>query len=451
MVGHCETPFFFSRCDVERAQTAADLFDKPICCLDPFFSSRLRDLFEGAAELLASQALLGALRAWLRCGKVTIGHIERLHAEAKSTFATNARSRRHVESAIYAGHLNNLMAWHVKRGRLNFALSKHAAAFAQRSGLCLNRQRVRRKVRTASGSKLVLASSEQKQRGRFGFGSSAWKYVVTKSKAAKMMRGGVRWSRRQESAARQAWRQEWQDTTAEQRRSWEQLHMLDWINSVAPPARQIQRDLLDVLMEAEDADAEPEQVEGTSLPIAARASQLTWEMTHGHGQLPHSQSTCLLKLLAVVCLSGVGALHVWAVACGQIFGKKCVWKGIKLWPLCFESLLSVVSSILVCAGPTMRASFKRLWRWQAACSRRRSPWALEALSVSTLVATPESFAHLWSGCATRRSLSWQSADCLLTTRMCSPSHFSRASWFLKPAMPSPEMQHTHAEACMRLP
>ena len=84
--------------------------DKPICCRDPFFSSRLWDLFEGAAELLASQALLGALRAWLLRGKVTIGHIERLHAEEQSSFAATARSRRHVESEFYAGHLNSLMA-----------------------------------------------------------------------------------------------------------------------------------------------------------------------------------------------------------------------------------------------------------------------------------------------------------------------------------------------------
>ena len=96
------------------------------------------------------------------------------------------------------------------------------------------------------------------------------------------------------------------------------------------------------------------RLKGASLTIAARASQLFWEMTHGRWQVPHSQSTCLLKWFAVVCPSCAGALHVWAIACGQIFGKKCAWKGIKRWPLCFESLLNVVSSVLACAGPTMR-------------------------------------------------------------------------------------------------
>ena len=63
------------QCDGERAQAAEKLFSTPRCCLDPFFSGRLRELYTSPNKVAGSQPLLAALRAWLHRGKVTIGYV----------------------------------------------------------------------------------------------------------------------------------------------------------------------------------------------------------------------------------------------------------------------------------------------------------------------------------------------------------------------------------------
>lgn len=69
-------------------QAAAELlFDCEECCLDPFFTRKVRSHFETAQCMLNSGKFDSLLRAWLNRGKITVAHIERTHAVNKHSFS----------------------------------------------------------------------------------------------------------------------------------------------------------------------------------------------------------------------------------------------------------------------------------------------------------------------------------------------------------------------------
>ena len=54
----------------------------------------------------------------------------------------------------------------------------------------------------------------------------SWRFTAQQSASAKLVRGGLGWSRAQETTARQRWATEFQQKTAEEQRQWERLHCL---------------------------------------------------------------------------------------------------------------------------------------------------------------------------------------------------------------------------------
>ncbi|CAK0885973.1 unnamed protein product, partial [Prorocentrum cordatum] len=256
---HCIHP---DRGPEEKHAAADHFYDTPRCCLDPFFSARLRDLFETAFDFASDLNVRKVLQAWMNRGKVTTGHIERGHGRDRVSFESTRRTRRHVEPAIYHSHCRGLMHWHVKLGGRNYTLEQHTSHFASaRFGLRLDKFNKRRIVRDASGKarRVSVRPDERCKRPRGNdAGSDRVRFVNDQSRVAKRLRGGKRQPRASETRQRQQWGKDWDDMGGDARERWSSIHpsarLLNDVPSDAPPTQRVPDDILDIL---EGGDAGP--------------------------------------------------------------------------------------------------------------------------------------------------------------------------------------------------
>eukprot|EP00959_Pyramimonas_sp_CCMP1952_P195275 4082947-Pyramimonas_sp.AAC.1 len=63
-----------------------DLFDTPECCLDPGFSEKVKRWCSSDQARFREPTMLDLLRSWATFTKVTVAHIERMHAINKHAF-----------------------------------------------------------------------------------------------------------------------------------------------------------------------------------------------------------------------------------------------------------------------------------------------------------------------------------------------------------------------------
>ena len=118
--------------DIEKLAAAQNLYRTPECDLDPYCSARVRALYTTAREMFDSLPLRKALAAWMNRGKVTTGHVERMHTYNQSSFRATRKVRRQVEGAVYHCFLRKCMAFHKLRGRLDYSLPQNDAKFVER-------------------------------------------------------------------------------------------------------------------------------------------------------------------------------------------------------------------------------------------------------------------------------------------------------------------------------
>eukprot|EP00959_Pyramimonas_sp_CCMP1952_P371707 7783802-Pyramimonas_sp.AAC.1 len=121
----------------QRLAESQALKDAHDCCLDPFFSRRLKMKYalQSASAVLESTSVTGCLRAWMEKGRVTVHHVESMHAQNRHSFQTDCSHRRHAEGALYHSYLRKLMRGHTARGRMDNSLPRSRAAFAKKLGL----------------------------------------------------------------------------------------------------------------------------------------------------------------------------------------------------------------------------------------------------------------------------------------------------------------------------
>ena len=84
----------------------------------------------------------------------------------------------------------------------------------------------------------------------------SWRFTAQQSASAKVVRGGLGWSRAQEEAARRRWATEYQQKAAEEQREWERLHRLPSFEDKPICGQQPPRelDLLDMLEQGTSGD-----------------------------------------------------------------------------------------------------------------------------------------------------------------------------------------------------
>jgi len=193
----------------ERRAAEEQFFNTPSCCLDPFFSTPLKK-WAGTVEGLRSPTVLAVLRAWANCGKVSIAHVERMHAKNKAAFASAGGKRVSVEAGVYQAHLSQLMSNHVEQGNTDFSQIKHDATYAQALGL-----------RLQSGSRQQQKMKPARPRNRFG--SERIRYCNHMSALARQLRGDGPWTRSQEKDARRQWSADFDGMTEQQLRQFRQL------------------------------------------------------------------------------------------------------------------------------------------------------------------------------------------------------------------------------------
>jgi len=239
--------------DAEEQQLVFEEFLlAPECDLDPFFSRRLRDWIRDTAKRLKVDAadmlprIVDLLAAWVKRGKISIAHVERLHAQNKVVMAPGKKGRRvTVEAGILSAHLRRLMRSHIGRGRLDFTLDQNSSAYAQRLGLRL------RKVRKTKGKTRTISEKVA--------------YQNHKSGIAKRSRGDEPWSRDQEARARRRWGLEYEEMSDEQRTRFRALHITpNYFNGSSAAATRSEA-MMDTLMGG-DIDASDDE------PAAANVS-----------------------------------------------------------------------------------------------------------------------------------------------------------------------------------
>ncbi len=177
------------------------------CCLDECFSERLlqwaakvaEDKDQDAVDALCSDVVISCLSALADHSKLSVGHVERLHAVMKHLIGRSTTKRPTAESVLLLGHLRRLMKSCMQNGNLDFSLEKNPASFAKQQGLvtCSDASRARREGRAKR-----LGGNFQRQN-----------FLSTKSRIAKQLRGGKSWSQAEETQARQAWSQEFDSTS----------------------------------------------------------------------------------------------------------------------------------------------------------------------------------------------------------------------------------------------
>ena len=107
-----------------------------------------------------------------------------------------------------------------------------------------------------------------------------WRFASQQSASAKLDRGGLRWSRAQEKAARRRWATEFQTKTAEEQREWERLYSLpsfedEPIGGQQPPREQ---DLLDMLEQGTSGDT-MDPIASSRQPWPVDLGDDTWPLT----------------------------------------------------------------------------------------------------------------------------------------------------------------------------
>lgn len=136
-----------------------------LCCLGVVVPVAMQRRYCGSPDgFFAKREVRDVLLAWMNRGKVSVGHVERLHAHNKMSLSTTQRTRRHAEAAVYHSFLKKWMGAHLRRGRLDFTLSKSETAFARRGGLTVNGDRRRTKVKLAGGGSRLRIRSDKAPR-----------------------------------------------------------------------------------------------------------------------------------------------------------------------------------------------------------------------------------------------------------------------------------------------
>jgi hypothetical protein len=195
----------------EKLAIRKELFSCPECCLDMCCSLALRKWAQ-TPHGLESRTVTGVLTAWRDRGRVSTAHIERMHAQNKTSLAPGRGGKRiSVESGAYASFCQRLMSSHVRHGHLDYSLPKNEAKFARRLGL---------RTRT----------KQHRQRYKWKFlprnttGNLRWRFVSRQSTLAKRARGTQPWTSAQERAARQAWAADFDRMSPQEQQDFGRLH-----------------------------------------------------------------------------------------------------------------------------------------------------------------------------------------------------------------------------------
>ncbi len=98
------------------------MFRTPLCCMDVGFTEKLRTWCGNEAGF-EKPAVVKLLRAWASRSKVTVAHIERMHAFNKHAFRRSSDLVA-VESGFLAAYLRQWMKAYTTKGRADFTLPR---------------------------------------------------------------------------------------------------------------------------------------------------------------------------------------------------------------------------------------------------------------------------------------------------------------------------------------
>ena len=120
----------------QRNNICREFFAKDECCLDKYFSLRLRKWAQPAHAAqrpsgLTSPKVLGLLRAWGEKGKISIAHVERMHRANNDAFHPAKGCRVTAEAGVTMALLRAKMKSHLKRGRDDFTKCKNMRQYAE--------------------------------------------------------------------------------------------------------------------------------------------------------------------------------------------------------------------------------------------------------------------------------------------------------------------------------
>ena len=103
-------------------KVAKQLFKAPLCEIDVGFTEKLRS-WCGTEAGFNSPSVLGLLRAWAARSKITVAHIERMHALNKHCFKRSSDLVA-VESGFLSAYLRQWMKVFTSHGGADFTLAR---------------------------------------------------------------------------------------------------------------------------------------------------------------------------------------------------------------------------------------------------------------------------------------------------------------------------------------